>query len=143
MRIPQMLTALALALAGCASVPMAPPADNAAGKTFEPPAPGMAALYVYRGDGHRTVSVSVGQRTLGALASDTWFRLPVAPGPHDIRCRAENADARVVSIAAGETRYVEVETTAGAWGPRCSIIEVSADHGRPAVLAGKRAAEIK
>ncbi len=40
--------AMTLAMTACASVPMDSPADSAAGKTFAPPRPGMASLYVYR-----------------------------------------------------------------------------------------------
>lgn len=56
------LAALAAAfLAGCASVPMESTADSDKAKTFAPPSPGQAGLYIYR-------SGSLG----GALKKDIW-----------------------------------------------------------------------
>ncbi len=42
--------AVAFILGGCTTVPMADPGQNAALKSFPPPKPGMAGLYVYRNE---------------------------------------------------------------------------------------------
>jgi hypothetical protein len=115
------------------------------GKKFMPP-PGQAALYVYR-EGifgtATTMSVSVGQRTLGALPLDTWFRIDLDPGQYVIRCTSkENSDDRNVQLAADEIRFVEIAPRFGIRSPRCAVVETSPEIGRVAVWAGRRAAEL-
>lgn len=146
-----MRTLIALVLlsliSACASVPMASSDLDAAGKQFAPPPPGKASLYVYRESifgAAVSVSVTMGQRALGALVSDTWFQLDVDPGQYDIRCTGgEGADSKIVAIASGETRYVEVAIRMGVIQPRCAVFEVMPEQGRKAVLGGKRAAVIQ
>lgn len=56
---------------------------------FGLPPPGKGALYVYRESafgGAVLMSVSAGQRALGSLAADTWFRVDLDPGQYDMRC---------------------------------------------------------
>lgn len=137
---------LVFTMAGCATVPMANTQDDAAGKAFHPPPPGLASLYVYRESifgAAYTLSLSMGQRLLGTLAPDTWFKLDVEPGQYDMRCTAENTASTPLAIAAGETRYVETAVRMGLMAPRCAIFEVTSEVARPAILRGKRAAEIK
>jgi len=144
----KLLAAVALlALAGCASVPMASGDLDAEGKRFGQPPAGKAALYLYRESifgAAMTVNVTMGQRALGALAPDTWFAIDVEPGQYDIRCNAgEGADSKIVAIAAGEIRYVEVAMRVGVMAPRCAVFEVAAAQGQKAVMGGKRAQEIR
>ena len=136
---------LILAATACATVPMAPDASDAAGKRFDPPPVGMAQIYIYRDStGSSTaLNVSLGTRMLGALAGNTWFRIEVAPGSYDVRCNAENVASAVVAVAVGETRFVETVIGIGMTAPRCRINEVAATVGRPAVLTGKQAAELR
>ena len=132
---------LMLALAACASVPMADPQADQEGKRFDPPAQGMAALYVYRPGWMalaKAVEVSMAGGRQAALASNTYFRVDVPPGAIDIVCRTDNTAERQVVLAAGETRYVEVAMNGGFWGPRCSVNEVSASEGQAGVLRSKR-----
>lgn len=140
------LLSLLLLVCGCATVPMAALPEDAAGKAFPPPPPGMGSLYVFRTSdlgGTRTINVSAGQRMLGDLAGATWFQVAVNPGTYDIRCRAENSASQPVAIAAGEIRYVEIEIRVGLMAPRCGVAEVAAETGRAAIVAGNRAADIK
>ena len=135
-----------LLLSACASVPMASRDADAAGKTFAPPPPGSATLYLYRESifgAAYTVGLSVGQRSLGALAPDTWFRIDVEPGTYDVRCTTPEASAsKSVQIAPGETRFVEAAIRMGFVEPRCAVFEVAPEKGRSAVTGGKRAQEI-
>lgn len=136
----------ALALTACASVPMESPADSAAGKTFAPPRQGMASLYVYRTGifaGAYSIAVTLGQRNLGALASDTWFLIELEPGEYDVRCNAENSASAIVRIGPGETRFVDVSPAFGVMAPRCSVVETNAQQGQQGVLAGNRARAIR
>ncbi len=136
--------ASALLLPACvAQVPMATPSADIEGKTFSPAPPGHGALYVYRSSlfapAVATV-ISVDERPLGALAPHTWYRVDLYPGDHIVRCSGgENSDLRKVRLPADETRFVEVHMRMGFAAPRCSVSEVAADDGRPAILEGRRA----
>lgn len=135
-----------LLLSACASVPMAPRDADAAGKTFAPPPPGSATLYLYRESifgAAYSLALSVGQRNLGSLAADTWFRIDVEPGTYDIRCTTpEASDSKSFQIASGETRFVEAAIRMGFVAPRCAVFEVAPEKGRSAVVRGKRAQEV-
>jgi hypothetical protein len=131
---------LMLALAACASVPMADPQADQQGKRFDPPAQGMAAVYVYRPGWMalaKTVDVSAAGRE-ALLASNTYFRIDVRPGAIDVVCKTDNTADRQIVLAAGETRYVEVAMKGGVLGPHCSVDEVSASAGQAGVQRGKR-----
>jgi hypothetical protein len=120
---------------------------DAQGKSFSPPPPGQGALYVYREGifgAAVMMSVSAGQRALGALAPDTWFRVDLDPGQYDIRCSGgENSDSKIIQLAAGEIRFVEMAIRLGLMAARCAVFETTPEKGRAAVLAGRRAAEIR
>src|SRR4051812_34428506 len=77
------LIAAALALSGCAQVPMADPQADQAAKAFPPPAPGNGALYVYR-TGYMGVARSIDVQVVGGrtaqLGSNTYLRLEGPPG---------------------------------------------------------------
>jgi hypothetical protein len=145
-----LLTASIL-LAGCANVPMATSTADAEGKRFDPPAPGQAVLYLYRGSmlGSEVMfNLSDNQQPIGSLADRTWIRVEVAPGPHVIACSVPSyapltqnpAQATTVNIAPGEMRFVEADIWPGLpLNPRCRTTEVPADKGRAAVVAGNRA----
>jgi hypothetical protein len=133
-----------LAIAGCtAPVPMAAPDANAAGKTFEAPPPGKSALYIFREGRFNAaylLTAHVGQRTLGQLGADTWFRIDVEPGMQSLRCTtSESSEQLQLQLAPGDVRFVEIAARLGWMAPRCAIFEVSNEKGRTAVLGGQRA----
>jgi hypothetical protein len=133
---------LLLLVGACSTVPLAPQSDDSDGKAFATPPPGMGAVYIFRNDtigGLRVVEITAGQRLIGDLAWQTWTRVNMAPGTHTIRCKFENPAMLPVTISEGEIRYVNVGFSIG----RCLLNEVDAATARPAILAGKRAAEIK
>lgn len=134
---------LLLALSGCASVPMAGEGADAQGKRFEPPPAGEAALYIYRESvfaAAYSLPVSLGPRQVGALATDTWFRIDLTPGSYEVACTTDEKTATAtVTLAPDETRYVEAAMRIGWLGPRCGVFEVSPEKGRQAVMAGRRA----
>ncbi|WIM13535.1 hypothetical protein [Enhydrobacter sp.] len=132
---------LMLAVAACATVPMADRQADQEGKRFDPPGQGAAAVYVYRPGWMalaRTVDVGVAPGRHADLAVNTYVRLDRAPGRIDLVCKTDNVAERQVDVAAGETRYVEVAMNGGFWGPRCSIEEVSVREGQAAVLRSRR-----
>jgi hypothetical protein len=134
-------------LGACASAPMAPPDADIQAKQFQPPPPGQASLYVFREGTFGAailIGASLGQRTLGQLAADTFFRVDLEPGDYDLRCSSmEGAGSATVRIAAGETRFVEVAARMGFGSARCAIFEVAAEQGRAAIANGRRAAETR
>lgn len=130
-----------LLVGACGSVPLAQPSDDAAGKTFAAPPTGMGAVYIYRDDtigGLRVVEITSGQRMLGDLAWHTWMRVDLTPGTHTIRCKFESPAILPITLSEGEIRYIEVSFGIG----RCLLNEVDAAKARPAITAGKRAAQM-
>ena len=135
------LLLLLLLVGACAAVPMASQGDDAAGKTFAAPQPGTGSVYIYRDDvigGLRVVEITEGQRLIGDLASHTWLRVDLTPGAHAIRCKFESPAVLPTSVSEGDIRYIAVSFGIG----RCILNEVDAATARPAILAGKRAAQI-
>jgi Protein of unknown function (DUF2846) len=75
---------------GCVSpklVDVAPTADDQRAKSFEP-APGRAAVYIYRTAGWRgsavRVPVTVDGRLLGQIANGSFYRVDLAVGEHEV-----------------------------------------------------------
>jgi hypothetical protein len=140
-----------LALAACTSVPLAPREADTAAKRFEAPASGWAALYIVR-EGYMIsdeVAVLVDQRPVGSLAYDTYLRLELPPGQHDVR--AEDIENRqplavtTVQLAVGEIRFVTIANAVFdspfARAPtEMSAREMPAGAGHAAVLSRRLAA---
>jgi hypothetical protein len=142
-----------LALSACA-LPMADPQSDAAGKQFEPPPAGQAAIYIYRASRtslDRTSRFRVyveprdgERRILGILDDDTWFRVNVSPGSWYAGCtggdrgHVSNAYA---PLAAGQIAYVEISAVPGRWVANCTAISSPEASARPAILKGKRVQE--
>lgn len=142
---------LVLAVAACTSVPLAPREADTAAKRFEPPRSGWAALYIVR-EGYMIsdeVAVLVDLRPVGSLAYDTYLRLELPPGQHDVR--AENIENRqplavtTVRLAPGEIRFVSIanavfDSPLARAATEMSAREMPAGAGRTAVLSRRLAA---
>ena len=128
--------------AGCAQVPLADPHQDADAKRFAGPDQDNGALYVYRAGlmGFvRPLHVSVSGGVSADLAPDTYLRLEGLPGSIDLACQiGDKRGGRQIDIVAGQTRYVEVSMTVGAWAPGSEVEEVPADRGQAAVRAARR-----
>jgi hypothetical protein len=143
--------AAALVLAACTSVPLAPREADAAAKRFDPPPPGLGALYIVR-EGYMIsdeIAVLVDQRPVGVLVYDTYLRLDLPPGQHDVR--AENIESRqplavtTVRLGAGEIRFVTMANAVFDAPLATAVTEMSArelpaNAGRTAVLSRRLAA---
>jgi hypothetical protein len=122
-----------------AQVPLAPPAQDAMGKQFNPPPPGLAALYFYNpSPDNRPITVFVGSQLVGRISAHTWMRVELNPGWNEMRCRTFDAvNPTSITLAPGDIRFVQVEPTSGE--PDCSIGEAPTEVGRNGVLQGSRA----
>jgi hypothetical protein len=124
-------------------IPVATPTDDAAGKRFVAPSAGKAALYVV---GSRLVTIApilVGRTNVGSLINQTWMRVDLAPGHYVVWVVGpHNTAFRSVDLEAGSSRFIEVTFINGI-PISYRLKEMSDDIGRAAVLAGKRAREIR
>ena len=130
-----------LLLAACNGPPpvsMAPPGQDAAGKRFNPPPAGMAAVYFYNPTNNGpAINVTVGPMVIGSLAPTTWMRVELAPGWHAMSCTTANSvNPSSITLAPGQIRFIDIEMPPGS--PVCAIREASPDAGRAGVLAGQR-----
>jgi|ERR1041384_112364 hypothetical protein len=140
------VTAGILLLAACSAPPtvsMAPPGQDAAGKQFNPPPAGMAAVYFYNPtNSGPAINVTVGPMVIGSLAPTTWMRVELGAGWHAMSCTTANsANPSSITLAPGQMRFIDVEMPPGS--AVCSIREASSDAGRAAVLAGQRTTQIQ
>ena len=103
-----LLLALSLALAACqsASVPMASPDRDAAGRQFAPPPPGMAAVYFFNPSSESPVlNVRANGREIGQLGTQTWMRAEFAPGIHTFHCWGpRTTNAVILAVSPGERK---------------------------------------
>ena len=140
-----MTLALALLVAACAKTPieMATAGEDAVGKQFAPPAPGFAALYIFRANDGFGYTITEGQRTLGVLGGNNWLRVELPPGSHRIHCSvprySDLVSSTIVPLEPGDTVYL----SAALWksGFSCRLVVEDADVGRPYVLRGSRVKE--
>jgi len=143
------LVIAALALAACegASLPMSSVEADSAGKRFEPPAPGMAALYVYRTRAGNDATMTAGQRTLGTLQGRTWLRVDLPPGRQDVRCSIPawpTINSLDVDLQAGDIVTVSAtEAVTSMWSAACLLVNEPAGVAYPAIRAGARIKEVR
>lgn len=132
------LTAAVLFASGCASVPMAPAAEDAALKTFAPPEEGMAGLYIYRNS-------AVGQALkknlyldgefLGESANKTYFYRSIKPGEHTVSTESEFSDNSLKFVAqAGINYFIRQYIKMGVFVGGANLELVPEDEGRKGVL---------
>ena len=129
MRVFYIFTLLgSLLLAGCASNPMAPVADQA----VQAPSPDMAQVVFMRDayTGKAIVSslydVTDGQtRFIGVMANGTKIAHPTTPGKHTCMVVSEAADFMEADLVAGKTYYALVTPRMGLWKARFSLWPIS------------------
>jgi len=129
-------------LAGCASVPTADPALDAAAKALTPPA-GMGSIYVCRGGGVGTAlrfQLAVDGLTKGALAPGTYQWITVAPGEHSIVASGSENSAEVkVTVEAGKNYFFRMGVNMGVMTGRVRLDPIPEDEGRERVAKSKLA----
>lgn len=104
----------------------------------------MAALYVYTVRSPNLATINAGSRLLGHLQSGYWLRVDLPAGPTDILCSMP-AYGTVVSepidLSADTVVYVSVTEKFSTWG--CNLAVQPPATAQPAILAGKRARELR
>jgi len=124
-----------LLLAGCASVALAPPAEDVKAKSMEAPA-GKALIYIYRNETMGAavkMNVMFNGKLLGQTASETYFLVATPPGKVTVTSLAENTSELSLDVSAGKKYYVWQEVKMGTWSAGSALSEKSATEGMKGV----------
>jgi hypothetical protein len=123
---------LALAVTGCATVPLASAEDDARMKSFEVP-PDAALVYLYRneffGNGVH-MDVSLDGYPSGQTVWGTFMVWEVWPGHHRLLSQAENDAELDIVVAPGQRYFVWQEVKMGVLYARSRLHLVSEYEGR-------------
>jgi Protein of unknown function (DUF2846) len=109
-------------LAGCASVPMADTTADASAKQFTPVAD-KAVVYIYRNETFGAavkMDVKVDGKPIGQTASETYFRVVLAPGHHTVDSQ-DGTSTLDVDAQAGAVYYVWEEVKMGVWSANSKL----------------------
>jgi hypothetical protein len=132
----------ALALGACDPVFRTPPQADQDAKLFPPPLPGQTALYIFRDSSyapHWPIKVTVLDAVDTLMPAGTYLRVDVPPGPLDVRCvTAALPDHRRTTVAAGETRYLQVRLNPGTYSPYCLVVDVAPEAAQAAIRVRSR-----
>jgi predicted small lipoprotein YifL len=132
------IAALAI-LSGCGtSGPLASQDQDAASKTFAPPAANMAGIYIYR---NSPIDEKIPKRLLidGVLIGETvnkvFFHKEVTPGVHTLTTQGEFLDNSVqISVRPGRNYFFEQSIKIGTFKGNPVIKSVSEAEGKQNVL---------
>lgn len=111
----QILILATVALAGCASVPMASMDADAYAKQFLPKK-GQANIYLYRSEtfgGAIAMTVSLNGKVAGKTGPQTYFLWEVPPGKYEIASHTENTARLALDAQEGRNYYVWQEVKMG------------------------------
>jgi hypothetical protein len=136
MKAGYVMVLLLASLAGCASVPMGDPKQDAAYKTFRI-SPDKAGIYVFRNEsigGAVKMDVLIDGRNIGETAAKTYMFTEVAPGKHTVSSKAENTDTLEVDVKPGTLAYIWQEVKMGLMFARTKLHLVSEQEGKKGVL---------
>lgn len=127
----------AVAITGCASVPMAPKEQDIAMKKFEAPAPDKAGLYVFRNTfvGQALKKrVSLDGKTIGQTANKVYFYKPIDPGKHVLSTESEFGDNSLdLQASAGKNYFIEQYIKIGVFVGGANLRMVTEEEGKKAV----------
>ncbi|MEL6446419.1 MAG: DUF2846 domain-containing protein [Pseudomonadota bacterium] len=134
---------VAFALTGCASVPMATEADDAAAKSFSPPPADKAGLYIYRDSrlGRALKKrVYVDGDVIGETGPKTYFYTLVEPGERKLSTESEFGENDLALQAeAGKNHYVRQAIKLGVLEGGAKLELVDEETGQEGVRSCKRA----
>jgi hypothetical protein len=128
-----------VALAGCASVPMASAEDDARIKRLVPAADA-GLIYLYRSEVFGAaihMDVTMDGRYSGATVAKSFMIWEVAPGVHTLVSRAENDSPIQINVQPGGRYFVWQEVKMGLLSARSQLQQVSESEGLSGVGACK------
>ena len=126
-----------LAIAGCASVPVADDARDREAKSFAVQA-GKANLYVFRDDtagAAAFIDVLLDGIPMGRSGPLTYFAFEVDTGTHTLASRAENEVSITLAVEAGRNYFVRQESLPGWLYSRTRLRVVDEATGRAGVTS--------
>ena len=126
---------MAVALAGCASVPMATPEADAAAKAFRV-TPNKANVYIYRNENFGAASkmpLLIDNVAVGDTAAKTYVFRQIDPGSHVITSKTENDATLSLDVKAGTNYFVWQEVKMGAFSARSDLHLVDEATGKAGV----------
>jgi hypothetical protein len=124
-------------LTGCATVPIAPTADDHLRKQFSAPSEGTAGLYIYRNSSFGAAlkkEISIDGQTVGATAPMTYFYKEVSPGQHTLSTQSEfgNNDM-IIKTDQGKNYFVRQYIKMGVFIGGANLELVSEEDGKKGV----------
>ncbi len=130
-------------LTGCATVPMAPTADDQLRKQFSAPSEGKTGLYMYRNSNFGAAlkkEISVDGQLVGATAPMTYFYREVSPGQHVLSTQSEfgNNDL-IIKTDQGMNYFVRQYIKMGVFVGGANLELVSEEDGKKGVSECKLA----
>lgn len=129
--------AFSVHLTGCATVPMAPAADDQLRKQFSSPGEGKAGLYIYRNSNFGaalTKVVYLDDQVVGATAPMTYFYREIAPGQHTLSTQSEFSNNDLpITANSGSNYYVRQYMKMGLFVGGANLELVSEEEGRKGV----------
>lgn len=130
-------------LSGCATVPMAPSAQDQAMKAFNPPAKGMSGLYIFRDSsfgGALLKSIYVDGKFLGESGPNVYFYTEVRPGEHTLSTESEFSENHLkLTTEAGKQYFVRQYIKMGLFVGGANFEIVPDNEGKKAVMECKLA----
>ena len=116
---------------------------EAYGPNFPVPKPGLAALYIVRGEAPPEApptNITRSGHLAGMVTGNTWLLFDLPPGFHDFRAAGmTESNELILTTAPGETRFLLVqETTPG----NAELLELSPADGRRLVRQGQHMQEM-
>lgn len=135
------LLTVTFTLVACTPDPIATSALDLDAKRFQPE-PGQSALYVVRTKDIyelNGISVHLGERLLGWLATNTYIRVDLPPGQHRIMC-GESDNAIIVTTSVASVTFIEALPQMGWWSGRCNLFALDEVNGRDRVGRARRLA---
>jgi hypothetical protein len=130
-------------LQACASVPMAPAEQDAASKTFTPPADGQAGLYVFRNSFVGKAlkkDVYLDGALVGETANKVYFRRVIPAGAHTLATESEfGNNSTEFTAEPGKLYFFEQYIKMGLFVGGANLRAVSEEEGKKEVLKCKEA----
>jgi len=117
---------------------------EAYGPNFPVPKPGVAALYIVRGDAPQDappINITMGGQLAGGVTSLTWMLFDLPPSLYDLRAVGmQESNELIITVAPGETRFLLVQPTTP---DNAQLLEMSQTEGRRLVRQGQHMQELR